>query len=133
MLILIRILVFLLIIYLLYRAFKYVVNPKRKLELASEQKKFYFLDDQENVRKNFLVTYKGVLFQGEKYLGTTERAFEVVSIFVWVENANLLKGISYEDLKYVETEILERYPNASIDWKSPLKEFINKKQEPEME
>ncbi|TYR77107.1 sigma-w pathway protein ysdB [Rossellomorea vietnamensis] len=125
--------VFLLIIYLLYRAFKYVVNPKRKLELASEQKKFYFLDDQENVRKNFLVTYKGVLFQGEKYLGTTERAFEVVSIFVWVENANLLKGISYEDLKYVETEILERYPNASIDWKSPLKEFINKKQEPEME
>ncbi|MGD6967611.1 sigma-w pathway protein ysdB [Rossellomorea vietnamensis] len=133
MLILIRILVFLLIIYLLYRAFKYVVNPKRKLELASEQKKFYFLDDQENVRKNFLVTYKGVLFQGEKYLGTTERAFEVVSIFVWVENANHLKGISYEDLKYVETEILERYPNASIDWKSPLKEFINKKQEPEME
>jgi hypothetical protein len=133
MLILIRILVFSLIIYLLYRAFKYVVNPKRKLELASEQKKFYFLDDQENVRKNFLVTYKGVLFQGEKYLGTTERAFEVVSIFVWVENANLLKGISYEDLKYVETEILERYPNASIDWKSPLKEFINKKQEPEME
>lgn len=133
MLILIRILVFSLIIYLLYRAFKYVVNPKRKLELASEQKKFYFLDDQENVRKNFLVTYKGVLFQGEKYLGTTERAFEVVSIFVWVENASLLKGISYEDLKYVETEILERYPNASIDWKSPLKEFINKKQEPEME
>ncbi|MGF2617330.1 sigma-w pathway protein ysdB [Rossellomorea aquimaris] len=132
MLILIRILVFLLIIYLLYRAFKYIVNPKRKLELASEQKKFYFLDDQENVRKNFLVTYKGVLFQGEKYLGTTERAFDVVSIFVWVENPSLLKGISYEDLKYVETEILERYPNASIDWKSPLKEFINKKQEPEM-
>ncbi|TYS01025.1 sigma-w pathway protein ysdB [Rossellomorea vietnamensis] len=124
--------VFLLIIYLLYRAFKYIVNPKRKLELASEQKKFYFLDDQENVRKNFLVTYKGVLFQGEKYLGTTERAFDVVSIFVWVENPSLLKGISYEDLKYVETEILERYPNASIDWKSPLKEFINKKQEPEM-
>ncbi|MGM0844002.1 MAG: sigma-w pathway protein ysdB [Bacillota bacterium] len=133
MLMLIRILVFLLIIYLLYRAFKYIVNPKRKLELASEQKKFYFLDDQENVRKNFLVTYKGVLFQGEKYLGTTDRAFDVVSIFVWVENASSLNGISYEDLKYVETEILERYPNASIDWKSPLKEFINKKKDPEVE
>jgi hypothetical protein len=133
MLILIRILIFFLIIYLLYRAFKYIVNPKRKLELAMEQKKFYFLDDQENVRKNFLVTYKGVLFQGEKYLGTTDRAFDVVSIFVWVENSSSLKGISYEDLKYVETEILERYPNASIDWKSPLKEFIYQKKKPEME
>ncbi|WP_409251582.1 sigma-w pathway protein ysdB [Bacillus sp. SCS-153A] len=133
MLILIRMVIFVLIIYLLYRAFKYIVNPKRKLELAMEQKKFYFLDDQENVRKNFLVTYKGVLFQGEKYLGTTDRAFDVVSIFVWVENSNSLKGISYEDLKYVETEILERYPNASIDWKSPLKEFIDKKKKPEME
>ncbi|WP_168412955.1 sigma-w pathway protein ysdB, partial [Bacillus salacetis] len=125
MLILIRILIFILIIYLLYRAFKYVVNPKRKLELAMEQKKFYFLDDQENIRKNFLVTYKGILFQGEKYLGTTDQAFDVISIFVWVENSSSLKGMSYEDLKYVETEILERYPNASIDWKSPLKEFIN--------
>jgi hypothetical protein len=133
MLILIRILIFILIIYLLYRAFKYIVNPKRKLELAKEQKKFYFYDDQENVRKNFLVTYKGVLFQGEKYLGTTEKAFDVVSIFVWVENANSLKGISYEDIKYVETEIMERYPNASIDWKSPLKEFMNNKKNPEME
>ncbi|RIW37779.1 sigma-w pathway protein ysdB, partial [Bacillus salacetis] len=117
--------IFILIIYLLYRAFKYVVNPKRKLELAMEQKKFYFLDDQENIRKNFLVTYKGILFQGEKYLGTTDQAFDVISIFVWVENSSSLKGMSYEDLKYVETEILERYPNASIDWKSPLKEFIN--------
>ncbi|WP_456273802.1 sigma-w pathway protein ysdB [Bacillus sp. AK031] len=133
MLILIRIMVFILIIYLLYRAFKYIVNPKRKLELAKDQKKFYFYDDQDNVRKNFLVTYKGVLFQGEKYLGTTEKAFEVVSIFVWVENANSLKGISYEDIKYVETEIMERYPNATIDWKSPLKEFMNKKKNPEME
>jgi hypothetical protein len=133
MLILIRILIFILIIYLLYRAFKYIVDPKRKLELAKEQKKFYFYDDQENVRKNFLVTYKGVLFQGEKYLGTTEKAFDVVSIFVWVENANSLKGISYEDIKYVETEIMERYPNAAIDWKSPLKEFMNTKKNPEME
>ncbi|WP_044022989.1 hypothetical protein [Bacillus sp. SG-1] len=133
MLILIRIVIFVLIIYLLYRAFKYIVNPKRKLELAMDQKKFFFLDDQENVRKNFLITYKGVLFQGEKYLGTTDRAFDVVSIFVWVENSSSLKGISYEDLKYVETEILERYPNASIDWKSPLKEFIDKKKKPEMD
>ncbi|EDL63428.1 hypothetical protein BSG1_17690 [Bacillus sp. SG-1] len=125
--------IFVLIIYLLYRAFKYIVNPKRKLELAMDQKKFFFLDDQENVRKNFLITYKGVLFQGEKYLGTTDRAFDVVSIFVWVENSSSLKGISYEDLKYVETEILERYPNASIDWKSPLKEFIDKKKKPEMD
>ena len=77
----IRFLLFALIIFLIYSAIKYLLNPKRKLELAHEQKQFYFLDYKNDVRKNFHLTYKGVLFEGEKYLGTTENAFEVVSVF----------------------------------------------------
>jgi hypothetical protein len=126
MLWLIRLLILVLIIYLFYRSIKYIIDPKRKLELAQEQKRFYFLDDQENVRKNFYITYKGVLFEGEKYLGTTEKSFEVVSIFVWANNISSLKGLGYEDFHYVQNEIKERYPNAKIDWKSPIHEFMRK-------
>ncbi|MCA1063644.1 sigma-w pathway protein ysdB [Rossellomorea sp. AcN35-11] len=127
MLWLIRLVIFFLILYLLYRSVKYIMDPKRKLELAQEQKRFYFLDDQENVRKNFHITYKGVLFEGEKYLGTTDTSFEVVSIFVWSTKPSSLKGLSQEDFHYLENEIKERYPNAKLDWKSPIHEFLKKK------
>ena len=126
MLWLIRFLILFLIFYLLYRSVKFIIDPKRKIELAQEQRRFYFLDDQDNVRKNFHVTYKGVLFEGEKYLGTTENAFEVVSIFVWTKNVSSLKGLTFEDFQYLQNEINERYPNAKIDWKSPIKEFLHK-------
>lgn len=128
MLWLIRLVIFFLILYLLYRSVKYIIDPKRKLELAQEQKRFYFLDDQENVRKNFHITYKGVLFEGEKYLGATEKSFEVVSIFVWSKNISSLKGLTQEDFQYLQNEIKERYPNAKLDWKSPIHEFLKNKQ-----
>ncbi len=128
MLWLIRLVIFFIILYLLYRSVKYIMDPKRKLELAQEQKRFYFLDDQENVRKNFHVTYKGVLFEGEKYLGATEKSFEVVSIFVWSKNISSLKGLTQEDFQYLQNEIKERYPNAKLDWKSPIREFLQRKQ-----
>lgn len=108
-----------------------MLSPKRKLELAHEQKKYYFLDNQENVRKNFLLTYKGVLFEGEKYLGTTEHAFEVVSIFIWPRNTASLKGMVRDDFLFIERKILEYYPNAKIDWKSPVKEFMLKSNSPD--
>ncbi|MCH1627310.1 sigma-w pathway protein ysdB [Fredinandcohnia quinoae] len=121
---LIRLVLILLIVFIIYRIFKYLLNPKRKLELAHEKKEFYFLDDQKNVQKNFLLTYKGVLFEGEKYLGTTDKAFEVISIFVFTKHIHLLKGIYYDDFKYLERRIKEVYPHAVIDWKSPIKEFL---------
>lgn len=122
-----RLLFFAAVIFLLYKTVKYIVNPKRKLDLAHEQKRFYFLDDSENVRKNFLLTYKGVLFEGEKYLGTTQYAFEVVSITMLVKNTAALKGLAYEDFIFIEDHIHEAYPNAKIDWKSPVKEFLDKR------
>ncbi|WP_425462082.1 sigma-w pathway protein ysdB [Mesobacillus subterraneus] len=121
---LLRILILLLFIFLIYSAVKYLFHPKRKLELAHEQKRFYFLDDPENVRKNFLLTYKGVLFEGEKYLGTTQSAFEVVSIFIWPKKTSALKGLVLEDFQFIERKIRENYPVAKIDWKSPIKEFM---------
>src|SRR5690606_41891769 len=87
--IIVRIAIFAAIIFLIYSAIRYLLHPKRKLELAHEQKKFYFLDEPNNVRKNFLLTYKGVLFEGEKYLGTTEDAFDVVSVFVFPRNVKI--------------------------------------------
>ncbi|QED48878.1 hypothetical protein [Cytobacillus dafuensis] len=128
---LIRLLLFALIIFLIYSIIKYILNPKRKLELAHEQKRYFFLDDQDNVRKNFLITYKGVLFEGEKYLGTTENAFEVISIFIWPHRVAALKGMVREDLQFIERKIVENYPNAKIDWKSPIKEFMEKSKKPE--
>jgi hypothetical protein len=122
----IRFLLFALIIFLIYSTIKYLLNPKRKLELAHEQKRFFFLDNKNNVRKNFLVTYKGVLFEGEKYLGTTENAFEVVNVFIWPHRVSSLNGLVREDFEFIEKRVQESYPNAEIDWKSPIHEFMKK-------
>ncbi|MDQ0858139.1 sigma-w pathway protein ysdB [Bacillus sp. V2I10] len=128
--ILLRLLLLVLIVFVLYSLAKYVLNPKRKLELAQEKKQFFLLDERDNVRKNFLLTYKGVLFEGEKYLGTTDQAFEVVSIFIWTESLSKLQGLSLSDFEFVEEKVRERYPHASLDWKSPVKEFLLKSQKP---
>lgn len=126
MILLIRIILFSLIIYLIYKIVQFILSPKRKLESAHENQKFFFYDVPNNIRKNFMITYNGVMFEGEKYLGTTDKAFDVVSIFVWPKNPDLLQGITYDDFMMLEKEINLRYPNAEIDWKSPIKEFMNK-------
>lgn len=121
-----QILLFALIIFLIYLGFKYILNPKRKLELAHEQKRYYLLDDPKDVRKNFLLTYKGRLFEGEKYLGTTKNAFEVVSIHIWPHSIPALNGMVREDFLFIEEKILEIYPNAKIYWQEPIGEFMRK-------
>ncbi|HHY72764.1 MAG TPA: sigma-w pathway protein ysdB [Bacillus bacterium] len=123
--ILFRFLILALIIFLIVKTVKYILNPKRKLELAHEQKQFYFWDDRDNVRKNFLITYKGVLFEGEKYLGTTENAFDVVSIFIWAKDTNKLQGLERKDFLKIEEAVKKNYPNARIDWKNPIRNFLN--------
>lgn len=130
MVILYRFLFIALIVFLIYSAVRYLLHPKRKLELAHEQKKFYFLDDTNNVRKNFLLTYKGVLFEGEKYLGTTTDSFDIVSIFIFPKNVNSLKGLTKNDFRTIEQHILQHYPTAKLDWKSPIKEFLENEDRP---
>lgn len=122
--ILFRLLILALMIILIVKTVKYIINPKRKLELAHEQKQFYFLDNRENVRKNFLLTYKGVLFEGEKYLGTTDQAFEIVSVFIWAKDTSKLQGLNREDFLKIEEEVRKIYPNAKIEWKNPIRNFL---------
>lgn len=105
---------------LIYTAYKYIVNPKRKLEVAQEKNEFYFLDQSNNIKKNFFITYKGFLFEGEKYLGTTEDSFEVVDIVMHTKNPEQLKGFERKDLYFLEEEILIRYPHAEIEWRHPI-------------
>ena len=125
-LIILRLVIAAIIIYLLYRGIKYLFDPKRKLEIAHEREEYYFHDDAKNVRKNFFLTYNGVMFQGEKYLGESDRSFEVLSIFVWTKDPAKLHGFTIEDFLFLETDIKSSYPNAIIDWKSPIRELMIK-------
>nr|WP_243386528.1 sigma-w pathway protein ysdB [Bacillus kexueae] len=124
MILIVRLLLFSFFVFLIYRLVRYFLSPKRKLELAYEQKAFFLLDDTDNVRKNFHITYKGALFEGEKYLGTTNTSFEVISIFIWTKTPERLKGLTKNDFLFLEEKVLEKYPHAKIDWKSPIKELV---------
>ncbi len=72
------------------------------------------------LRKIFFITYNGYLFEGEKYLGTTEDSFEVIHIMMHARNPEKLQGFERKDLYFLEEEILIRYPHAEIDWKHPI-------------
>lgn len=115
-----RFLIVIAMIVLIYTAYKYIVNPKRKLEVAQEKNEFYFLDHNDNIKKNFFITYKGFLFEGEKYLGTTEDSFEVINIVIYTRNPEKLKGFERKDIYFLEEEILIRYPHAEVEWKYPI-------------
>ncbi|WP_059103845.1 hypothetical protein [Shouchella shacheensis] len=117
-------------IVLVYSLFKYMVHPKRKLAKAQEKKQFYFLDDAKNVRKNFQLTYKGVLFEGEKYLEATSEAFEIVRIYIGV-NPEDLQGFKHEDFRFLEEEVRLRYPDANIEWKAPIRAFMRQTRQEE--
>lgn len=124
MAIFIRVFLFFSIIILAYIIFKYLFHPKRKLELARQRKELYLLDDFKQVRKNLLVTQKGVLIEGEKYLGTAEQAFQVVHIKLWVKNKNDLHGLRIADFEQIENLLFKYYPHAAIEWCSPIKELL---------
>lgn len=113
-----------LIIYVFYKILRYLFDPKRKLDEAYEKEQYYYYDEVKNVRKNFFITYKGILFEGEKYLGTTDQAFEVVSIFIWTKDPAKLQGFTKEDLRFLQNEIKMNYPNAKINWKSPIEQLM---------
>lgn len=124
MALLLRIVIIILIIYIFYKGVRYLIDPKRKLDEAYENGNYYFYDDVKNVRKNFFITYKGALFEGEKYLGTTDNSFEVISIFVFVHDAMKLQGFTKDDFLYLEKEVLMNYPNATINWKNPIEQLM---------
>ena len=101
------------------------MNPKRKLDEAYEEGNYFFYDDIKNARKNFFITYKGALFEGEKYLGTTNDAIDVVSIFIWVKDDAKLQGFTKDDFSFLSAEVLFNYPKAQISWKNPIEQLLN--------
>lgn len=122
--ILFRLIILAAMVLIAYSVIRFLADPKRKLEKAYDHKSYYFLDDTTNARKNFLVTYKGALFEGEKYLGTTENSFDIITISVRVKNASELYLLEKEDFYFLEKEMSLRYPSAEIQWMSPVKEFL---------
>ncbi|SIS51374.1 hypothetical protein SAMN05421687_10767 [Salimicrobium flavidum] len=126
MVILFRILLLAAILFLVYTMIKIAKDPRRQFTAAVENRSFFFQDNDENPKQNFFITYKGAVFEGEKYIGATEEAFEVVSIIVSAKEPNTLTGIDREDLYFLEKEILIRYPYASIEWKHPMKTLLHR-------
>ncbi|MFS0751223.1 sigma-w pathway protein ysdB [Oceanobacillus sp. 1P07AA] len=119
-----RILLIIAIGLLIYTLVQYLRKPERKLKLAQNNKQFYLLDEEQNDKKNFQLTYMGCLFEGEKYLGATENKFEVVDIHVTVKDPHQLQGLSREDLFFIEDEIIFHYPYAVITWKHPINKIL---------
>lgn len=122
--ILFRVLILAAFAILLYTIFQYLKSPERHLDIAKTTDQFYFIDEANNSKKNIQFVYKGCLFEGEKYLGTTEDSFEVVTIQVVAKHPMELKGIRREDLYFLEKEILIRYPYATIEWKYPINQLL---------
>ncbi|SDC25903.1 sigma-w pathway protein ysdB [Shouchella lonarensis] len=120
-----RLLLIAIAVIFVYSIVTYFMHPNRKLQKAHETKQFYFLDDEKNVRKNFQLTYKGVLFEGEKYLSATQGSFSVEHIYMKAEKHDL-QGFDHDDFHFIEQEIGLRYPKAQMIWPSPIKEFLRK-------
>lgn len=119
-----RILILLAIILLVYTWIEYLRSPERKMRMAKELKQFYFYDDPNNSKKNLRFVYKGCSFEGEKYVGIAEDAFEVTNIHVTISNPMELKGLTREDLYFLEKELLIRYPYSKIEWKHPISQLV---------
>ncbi len=113
-----------LILFLLYLFLKTTLKPNRKFRQAVKQKRFYMVDNKNNVRKNFLLTFKGAIFEGEKHLGTGENSFEVDTIFIWMHDYTNLERLARNDFFFIEQKILKQYPKAKINWHNPFYELM---------
>src|SRR5690625_457371 len=115
-----RILLLMALVILFYTILQYLKNPQRRLEIAKSSNDFYFVDEANNSKKNLQFVYRGCLFEGEKYLGTTEESFNVVNIHIFVHDPSELLGITKDELTFLEEEIHNHYPHAKVNWKHPI-------------
>ena len=123
---LLRLVLLFLLGFILFVTIKFLLTPTRKLESARKHKRFLLLDNDE-VIKNFHLTYNGAVFTGEKYLGATKNAIDVVSISLSPDPHTSIQGMAKEDFYFIEKKIHEKYPVAQINWKSPIHEFLHQK------
>lgn len=83
--IILRLALLALLVYVVYRAVQFLGSPDRRLKSAQAKKHFYVLDEQKNTRKNLKLTFKGVLFEGEKHIPSKDHPLFIHTIFVWTE------------------------------------------------
>lgn len=124
MILIFRTLLFILIAIVIYWCFRFFLNPQRKLAQALEDKRTLIMDDKTSVHRNILIAYKGVLFEGEKYMGTTQDAFQIIKIHIWARDNQKLVGLEKKDFEDLKQLVLRRYPYAELSWKNPIKEFL---------
>src|SRR5699024_12881005 len=75
-----RILILISIALLIYTWIQYFRNPQTHLKIAKQSHALYFLDEPNNRVKNIQFVYIGCLFEGDKYVETTDADYAVVDI-----------------------------------------------------
>lgn len=108
------------IFYFLYKGAKRFLHPARKLQSSRKHKQFFLLDEKHNARKNFTLTYKGLLFEGEKYSRNEEDSEAICSIFISADSPANTDSLTQADLLYMEEQIKQHYPEAEVEWEEPL-------------
>ncbi|MEN1968265.1 sigma-w pathway protein ysdB [Lentibacillus sp. N15] len=119
-----RVLILVALAFLVYTIIQYIKSPRRKLQAAKRKKAFFLLDEEQNSKKNLQFVYKGCLFEGEKYVGITEHAFEVITILVTAPEPLDLRGFTRDDLYFLEEKLISHYPYAHMEWKHPINRLL---------
>jgi hypothetical protein len=126
MILMLRLILLALIIFFFNIIFKSIFSSNRRFNHACTHKRYYLVDDKENIRKNFILTYKGAVFEGEKFPGTAEDSREVISILLWIHDPAALIEMGKADFLFIEQKIHEQYPLAKINWKHPINDLKEK-------
>lgn len=113
-----------LLLYVIYVTLRFLFHPKRQLDAAQKKGTFYLLDDVNHAHRNLFMTYKGALFEGEKYIGEVNGTFAVASIFIHVVDDLQLQGFTRDDFLLLEQKIHTHYPHAQINWKSTIEHLL---------
>ena len=108
------------IIFFLYKGIKQFLSPQCKLYSSQKHNQFFLLDERHNARKNFTLTYKGLLFEGEKYLRNGNDPESVCSILISAASPTDAACVTKDELLYIQEQINLHYPEAEVDWEEPL-------------
>lgn len=114
------------IMIILYSFYRYLKSKERQFNKAQRLNKYYFLDNSANANFNFHITYQGSHFEGEKQLGITNNAYKVIQINMNVKDKIELRGLSKDDLLFLEEKIHNHYPDATIKWLHPINYLVKK-------
>ena len=111
------------IIFFLYSGIKRFLSPRHKLYSFQKHQQFYLLDERHNAHKNFTLTYRGLLFEGEKYLQDKNDPESVSSILISTSSSAEADYLTRDDLLYIEEQVKLHYPEAEIEWEESLQDL----------